>query len=204
MPIIRFRDNSRELSDFQTQMNQLFDNFLGQPTAASPMERVWAPLADVYETSEEMVISVEMPGFSEKDIRLSVTGDVIVIQAERPMPPDAQNASFHRRERWFGRVERAFQLTIPVETSKVVGTYRDGVLTAEGRGTEAQGDQDPSGLRHRPPAAARHEPCVAAVTMATPGLAGAVAARAARALLVIDEGARSSGRCVPIAATTSS
>ena len=129
MPIIRFRDNSRELSDFQTQMNQLFDNFLGQPTAASPMERVWAPLADVYETSEEMVISVEMPGFSEKDIRLSVTGDVIVIQAERPMPPDAQNASFHRRERWFGRVERAFQLTIPVETSKVVGTYRDGVLT---------------------------------------------------------------------------
>jgi HSP20 family protein len=129
MPIIRFRDNSRELSDFQTQMNQLFDNFLGQPTAASPMERVWAPLADVYETSEEMVISVEMPGFSEKDIRLSVTGDVVVIQAERSMPPDAQNASFHRRERWFGRVERAFQLTIPVETSKVVGTYRDGVLT---------------------------------------------------------------------------
>jgi HSP20 family protein len=117
------------MSDFQTQMNQLFDSFLGQPSAASPMERVWAPLADVYETAEDMVIAVEMPGFSEKDIRLSMTGDLVVIQAERSVPPDAQNASFHRRERWFGKVERAFQLAIPVETTKVVASYRDGVLT---------------------------------------------------------------------------
>ena len=129
MPIIRFRDNSREMSDFQTQMNQLFDSFLGQPSAASPMERVWAPLADVYETADDMVIAVEMPGFNEKDIRLSMTGDLVVIQAERSVPPDAQSASFHRRERWFGKVERAFQMAIPVETTKVVANYRDGVLT---------------------------------------------------------------------------
>jgi HSP20 family molecular chaperone IbpA len=92
--------------------------------------QMMARRGDVMRVDRLKQVMVELdPGFSEKDIRLSVTGDVIVIQAERPMPPDAQNASFHRRERWFGRVERAFQLTIPVETSKVVGTYRDGVLT---------------------------------------------------------------------------
>lgn len=129
MAILRFRDNSRELSDFQTQMNQLFDSFLGQPSASTPMERVWAPPADVYETPDETVIAIEMPGFKEKDIRLSVTGDVAVIQAERGLPAEAEHARFHRRERWFGRVERAFQVSMPIETSKVAATYRDGLLT---------------------------------------------------------------------------
>lgn len=129
MAVVRFRENSRELSDFQTQMNQLFDTFLGQSSASSPMERVWAPPADVYETPDEVVIAIEMPGFSEKDIRLSVTGDVAVIQAERSGPMGADNVRFHRRERWFGRVERAFQVNVPIEASKVAATYRDGLLT---------------------------------------------------------------------------
>lgn len=128
MALIRLRDNSGMLSDFQSQMNQLFDSFLGQNPAA-PTERAWAPLSDVWETPDEMVISVEMPGFTEKDIRLSVTGDQVLIQGERRWHgDDPQKATFHRRERWYGKVERAFSLPIPVETSKVVASYRDGVL----------------------------------------------------------------------------
>jgi len=129
MALIRLRDNSGMLSNFQSQMNQLFDSFLGQNPAA-PMERAWAPLADVWETPDEMVISVEMPGFTEKDIRLSVTGDQVLIQGERRWDgDDPQKATFHRRERWYGKVERAFSLPMPVETSKVAGNFRDGVLT---------------------------------------------------------------------------
>ena len=129
MALIRLRDNSGMLSDFQSQMNQLFDSFMGQnPTA--PIERAWAPLCDVWETPDEMVISVEMPGFTEKDIRLSVTGDQVLIQGERRWEgSEPQKATFHRRERWYGKVERAFSLPIPVESSKVVASYRDGVLT---------------------------------------------------------------------------
>lgn len=111
MPLIRFRGSSWRLSDFQTQMNQPVRQLPGQPSPPSPIERIWAPLADVYETPDEIVISVEMPGLREKDIRLSVTGDVVVIQVERPLPTDAQNASFHRWERWFGKVERAFPIS---------------------------------------------------------------------------------------------
>jgi HSP20 family protein len=127
MALMRPRDNSRMLSDFQTHLNQLFDNFFGQqPTA---LERTWAPLADVWETPDEIVISVEMPGFTEKDIRLSVTGDQVLIQAERQWEGDKDKAVFHRRERWYGKVERAFNLTMPVDTATAVANYRDGILT---------------------------------------------------------------------------
>jgi HSP20 family protein len=128
MALIRFRPFSQELSndltDIHTQVNRLFDGFLGQP-----IERVWAPTADMYETKNQFVVSTELPGLSEKDIQLSLADDVLTIQGERQWTDDAQEASRHRRERWFGKFERSFSLPAPVDAGQVKATYRDGVLT---------------------------------------------------------------------------
>jgi HSP20 family protein len=135
MALIRFRplaqDLSRDLTDIQTQMNRLFDNFVGQPTSSGPAERVWAPAADMYETKNEVVITAELPGLSEKDIHLSITGDLLTIQGERQWTGDVQDASHYRRERWFGKFERTFSLPMPVESGQIKATYRDGVLTVK-------------------------------------------------------------------------
>lgn len=89
MALIRFRpfpqalDPSRDVTDIQTQMNRLFDNFFGQPSQPGMMERAWTPPVDMYETKNEVVVAVELPGVTEKDIRLSITGDLLSIQGER-------------------------------------------------------------------------------------------------------------------------
>lgn len=135
MALIRFRpfaqDLSRDLTDIQTQMNRLFDNFVGQPTSSGLAERVWAPAADMYETKNEVVITAELPGLGEKDIHLSITGDLLTIQGERQWTGDVQDASHYRRERWFGKFERTFSLPMPVESGQIKATYRDGVLTVK-------------------------------------------------------------------------
>ncbi len=135
MALIRFRpfaqDLSHDLTDIQTQMNRLFDNFVGQPTSSGLAERVWAPAADMYETKNEVVITAELPGLSEKDIHLSITGDLLTIQGERQWSGDVQDASHYRRERWFGKFERTFSLPMPVESGQIKATYRDGVLTVK-------------------------------------------------------------------------
>jgi HSP20 family protein len=137
MALIRFRsfpqtlDSSRDLTDIQTQMNRLFDNFLGQPSPSAMMERAWAPPVDMYETKNEIVLAVELPGLNEKDIRLSITGDLLTIQGERQWSAEAREAAHYRQERWFGKFERALSLPIPVETGQVKATYRDGVLTVK-------------------------------------------------------------------------
>jgi len=135
MALIRFRpfaqDLSHDLTDIQTQMNRLFNDFVGQPTSSGLAERVWAPAADMYETKNEVVISAELPGLSEKDIHLSITGDLLTIQGERQWSDEAQNASHYRRERRFGKFERTFSLPMPVESGQIKATYRDGVLTVK-------------------------------------------------------------------------
>ena len=135
MALIRFRpfaqDLSHDLTDIQTQMNRLFDNSVGQPTSYALAERVWAPAADMYETKNEVVITAEVPGLSEKDIHLSITGDLLTIQGERQWIGGVQDASHYRRERWFGKFERTFSLPMPVESGQIKATYRDGVLTVK-------------------------------------------------------------------------
>jgi HSP20 family protein len=137
MTLIRFRpfsqalDASRDLSDFQHQMNRLFDNFLGQASEPGPMDRSWAPAVDMYETANEVVVSAELPGLNEKAIQLSITGDLLTIRGERQGNEEVKDGSHYRRERWFGRFERTLALPVPVEASKVKATYRDGVLTVK-------------------------------------------------------------------------
>ena len=143
MTLIRFRpfpqtlDPSRDLTDIQTQMNRLFDNFLGRPSPSGLVERAVTPPVDVYETKDEVVVAVELPGVNEKDIRLSITGDLLTIQGERRWGDETREAGHSLQERWFGKFERALSLPIPVETGQVKATYRDGVLTVKLPKTES-------------------------------------------------------------------
>lgn len=140
MALIRFRpfaqDLSRDLTDIQTQVNRLFDNFVGQPgpsgqLSSGMVERLWAPAADMYETKSEVVIVAELPGLSDKDIHLSIIGDLLTIEGERHWNSEVPDASHYRRERWFGKFARTFSLPRQVDTGQVRATYRDGVLTVK-------------------------------------------------------------------------
>ena len=121
-------DPFRELSDMQTEINRAFDSYFGvRPRAAAP-ERTWAPPIDVYETREDLVVTVELPGVREKDIHLSITGDLLSLRGQRATTAEAPEESYHRIERWSGTFERHVQLPIPVQTNKIRASYRDGIL----------------------------------------------------------------------------
>jgi HSP20 family protein len=136
MAIVRFRpfsqavDSFRDFGDMQTEVNRLFDNFLGRP-AQQPgsMERVWAPAVDMYETKDALMVAAELPGLDEKDIHLSIIGDVLSIRGERQWNQEVKQESYYRGERWYGKFERSLPLPMPVQADKVTAKYRDGVLT---------------------------------------------------------------------------
>ena len=138
MALVRFRpfgqavDPFRDLGDIQGEMNRLFDSFFGRPSqqqSGTGMERVWAPAVDMHETKDDLVVTAELPGVSEKDIHLSITGDVLTLKGERNWNQDMKQDNCHRVERWFGRFERNLPLPMPVQADKVKASYRDGVLT---------------------------------------------------------------------------
>jgi HSP20 family protein len=117
------------LGDIQSEINRVFDTFFGRPAQAGVSERVWAPVADMYETKDDVVVTCDLPGISEKDIHVSITGDVLTIRGERAYQNESKNESYHRLERWYGKFERHLALPLRVQGDKIKASYRDGVLT---------------------------------------------------------------------------
>ena len=120
-------DPFRELGDFRSEVNRVFDGFFGRAGTMAGADHVWAPAVDMYETKDDLVVTAELPGVNEKEVQLSITGDVLSLTGERMR--DTKLESFHRGERWYGRFERHLSLPISVEPDKVKATFRDGVLT---------------------------------------------------------------------------
>jgi len=81
------------------------------------------------ETADELVLAVEIPGIREKEVSVSITGDLLSIKGERRWEQDAKdgNTVLHV-ERAYGQFERMIQLPFAVQADKVKATYRDGVL----------------------------------------------------------------------------
>jgi HSP20 family protein len=119
---------ARELGNMHSEVNGLLETVFGHSPQDSADERARVS-ADMYATNDELVIRVDLPGMSEKDVQVSITGDLLSLKGQRAEPKNVKHEQYFRAERWAGGVDRVFQLPIPVQADKVRATYRDGVLT---------------------------------------------------------------------------
>ncbi len=115
----------RSILDVQSEMSRLIDTLFTGPAGVS-RERGWNPFVDMHETKDELVLRVDLPGVSDKDVSLSITGDLLSIRGERRWEEKDQSAL--HVERAYGTFERLIQLPIPVQADRVKASYRDGVL----------------------------------------------------------------------------
>src|SRR5215475_4485251 len=123
-------DPFRGMPDIQGEVNRIFGTFLGRPavSGAGSAVRTWAPVLDMHETKEEVVLNFELPGVSDKDVSLSITGDLLTLNGERTANREFKEENAYRAERVYGKFERSVQLPMPVQADRVKATYRDGVL----------------------------------------------------------------------------
>jgi HSP20 family protein len=119
----------RNLVDIQGEVNRLLDSFAGRPMPeASRTGRPWQPSVDMHETKDDLVLRVELPGVREKDVTVSITGDLLTIRGERRWEDESKDQKFLHVERVYGQFERLIQLPMAVQADKVKAGYRDGVL----------------------------------------------------------------------------
>ena len=106
----------RNVSDIQGEVNRLFDTFLDRPMT-EPSGRAWLPPVDMHETKDDLVLNVELPGVSEKDVTVSITGDLLSIKGERHWNDEAKDRQYLHMERAYGQFERLVQLPMAVQGS---------------------------------------------------------------------------------------
>jgi HSP20 family protein len=84
---------------------------------------------DVSENETAYTIRAEIPGVKKEDINISIDGDQVAITAEVKNEKEAKDGERTlRRERYYGKVQRAFQLGQPVDDNSASAKYVDGIL----------------------------------------------------------------------------
>src|SRR5579872_1995168 len=122
----QWRDLDSPVSSFRREMDRLFDDFFRTP-ALGPLGRSTAtdwPSIDVEDKDNEVVVTAEVPGMSDKDVELFVDNVVLTIRGEKKGEKNERGYS----ERWYGRFERQVPLPSSVDEQNCKADFRDGVL----------------------------------------------------------------------------
>jgi HSP20 family protein len=140
--VVGRKDPLQELLNLQERINRLFEESLGRgrPDEGAFGSGTWAPLADVYETSDAFFVLLELPGLDRQDVEVVADGTTLTVKGERRVESITRPESFYRMERSYGSFARAFQFTDAIDPDRIETDLHDGLLKLEVPKARPRGD----------------------------------------------------------------
>jgi len=123
---------------FRREIEHVFDRFSNGFGAWNPfgnIERLWprsgfVSLAiDVAEGDKAYTVTAELPGIDEKNVNVSVKGDMLVIEGEKQQEKEEKGTDSFLSERTYGAFKRCFTLPDDVDSAKIGAQFAKGILT---------------------------------------------------------------------------
>ena len=114
-----FKPLRREMED----LFRAFDRNLPSPSIGAG-----APAIDVAETNDAFEVTAELPGVEEKDIKVSLDGNRLVISGEKKQETTRDEKDWHVEERSYGSFYRSMSLPFKPDDGAVEAHFDKGVL----------------------------------------------------------------------------
>ena len=70
----------------------------------------WEPPVDLYETGDELMLLVALPGVAARQLEVVLAPNLIIVRGERSLPANSRRAAIHRLEIPYGQFERRIAL----------------------------------------------------------------------------------------------
>ena len=128
-PMYQDREQS-PFNQLRREMDRLFDDFFRAPMlgGGSPGgEGLGWPSLEVRESENQVTITADLPGMTEKDVELSVYNGVLTLRGEKKSEHQDRDRGWS--ERFYGRFERSVALPPGADKEHCQADFRDGVLT---------------------------------------------------------------------------
>jgi len=116
----------RELSSLQSEMNRLFNTVFDAPGAGAA--RRWVPAMDLVEGENAYVLTADLPGLTQEDVKIEIEGTRLTVSGERRTQHEMREGGFHRIERASGSFARSLTLPKGVDAEAVTASFVNGVL----------------------------------------------------------------------------
>lgn len=113
----------REFDDMMRNFGRDFD-----VEASTTPGKLFSPQAELKENDKGYLISFDVPGMKEDDIKIEFHDSMLRIYGERKSEhKNEQEGTFHT-EKYYGHFERTFRIPEAVDEANVAAHYENGVL----------------------------------------------------------------------------
>lgn len=87
------------------------------------------PAADVYEVADEIVVELDVPGYDQGELTVTISDHMLTVIGDRKTDTTKEERTTRVRERLESHFERQFQLPATADGDHVQAEYGKGVLT---------------------------------------------------------------------------
>ena len=126
------KNSAHPVAGLRNNIDQLFENFFEEDWPlmhdAEMNKMMLAPKFDVTENSKSVEITAELAGVNEKDLDVSVDGNVLTVKGEKKEEVKEDKKNYHLSERRYGSFMRSFPLPDGLELDKVEASFKNGIL----------------------------------------------------------------------------
>ena len=124
-------------SSLHREVGRLFDDFASRLSGFEKSSLIgfpgseigFVPKVNVNDSPTEYVVTAELPGMTEKELEITVSGDRLVLRGERKKEEKKTEHSISYYESSYGAFERVIPLEDAVEDDKIDAKMSNGVLT---------------------------------------------------------------------------
>jgi HSP20 family protein len=115
---------------FQDEMRNLLSRFSDDWSDLGPLASTteFIPKVDFQEHEKNYLVTVEVPGMTEKDININLDENVLILEGEKKSETKDEGKDFRRSEIKYGKFYRQIPLKGEVDDNKVEATYKNGIL----------------------------------------------------------------------------
>jgi HSP20 family protein len=125
-----FMDLARWDRDMERMMGDFFGRrpWLPERWFRTEGMELTAPVVDLYEEKDDIVVKAELPGIEKNNIEVNLADHTLTIKGEKKKEEEIKEENYYRAERSYGSFVRTLELPKDVHTDKVKATFKDGIL----------------------------------------------------------------------------
>jgi len=117
------------VAKFESGIRRLMNEARGERPGFPELQGAWLPLVDVYEKEEAIVVEVEVPGLTAREIVISLRLSRLEIEGLKMETPVKKGARYLRLEREYGTFHRTVPLPCAADPDGARAFLENGILT---------------------------------------------------------------------------
>jgi HSP20 family protein len=114
---------------FDTLFGNVFEDLIGGNQTPLGAYGLLKPQVDLRAEDKEYILTVEIPGVTEKDVMINVADNAMTITGEKKQEKETKEGNYYRMERSYGSFQRVLSLPDDIDQDNIQANFKHGVLT---------------------------------------------------------------------------